>query len=183
LQCAGPGRLTNRSPTHLLNFTQSSAKAAEAGIQIASALRSLIQAIPRYQLELRTYWYSAAVSDAISAALAQVICYIRNAELFLSKSSLKRKVRAAFSDKFSQILSQFEKADQALGVVIRAAQGKGEVVWNASLSFLELITSRSKVPSSPTHSDESTDMFEALRTGRLLQTGGVRDCKTRNTFE
>jgi hypothetical protein len=91
-------------------------------------LRLLIQAIPQYQLELRTYWHSAAVSDAISTALAQVICYIRNAELFLAKSSLRRKIWAAFSYKFGQILLQLEKADQALGAVIRAAQGKGEVI-------------------------------------------------------
>jgi len=69
------------------------------------------------------------VSDAISTALAQVICYIRNAELFLGKSSLRRRVRAAFSNKFRQILLQFEKADQTLGAVIRAAQGKGESFW------------------------------------------------------
>jgi len=143
----------------------------------------LIQAIPRYQLELRTYWYSAAVSDAVSTALAQVICYIRNAELFLDKSSLRRRVKAAFSNKFRQILLQFEKADQALGAVVRAAQGKGEVILDASLSFLELTRSRSKVTFQPYSSDESTDMFEASRTGRLLQTNGVRDCETRNTFE
>ena len=98
------------------------------------------------------------MSDAVSTALAHVVCYIRNAEFFLDKSSLKRRVRAAFSNKFRQILLQFEKADQALGAVVRAAQGKGEVILDASLSFLELIRSRSKVPSSPTCSDESTDV-------------------------
>jgi hypothetical protein len=60
--------------------------------------------------------------------LAQVICYIRKAELFLAKSKLKRGIQAAFSPKLNQILLQSEKADQALGAVIRAAQGKGEVM-------------------------------------------------------